>query len=301
MAPQPATHDLRPATAADLEAVTAAVVASQRANGVGAFIATADDIAGDWSRPSMDLATDTRLVEDDTGRVVAYADYFAGRCSVEVHPDARGRGIGSALAAWSEQRARQDGQEQVGQTIPDTASAARDLLMARGYVKRWDTWALAYPLADEPPSPQPLDGIEIRTLVRPDDDRDLYDVVEAAFSTWDDRDDAMAFEDWRATWLSRATDLDLVLVAVAGDRLVGASIGTAEGGDGWVDQLAVVPDAWGRGIGGALLMASFGRFHDRGLGTARLTTESRTGALGLYLHVGMEVTETFTRWTLPLR
>lgn len=298
---QRGTGGLRPATGADLEAVAAAVVASQRANGVRVVIATVEDIAGDWSRPSMDLVTDTRVVEDGTGRVVAYADYFGGRSFVEVHPDARGRGIGSILAGWSEQRARDDGRAQVAQPVPDTATAARHLLQARGYVKRWDTWALAYPLADEPPAPPPIDGLQVRTLVRPDDDRALYDVIEAAFSTWDDRDDSMTFEDWRATWLTRASDPDLVLLAVEGGRVVGASIGTVEKGDGWVDQLAVSPDAWGRGIGGALLKASFGRFHARGLGAARLMTDSRTGALGLYLHVGMAVTETFTRWTLPLQ
>ncbi len=300
MTPLPGIGDLRPATNADLEAVAAAVVASQRANGVDVVIATEEDFAGSWSRPSMDLATDTRVVEDETGRVVAYADYFGGYSFIDVHPDARGRGIGSALAAWSEQRARQDDQAQVGQTIPNTATAARRLLQARGYVKRWDTWALAYPLSGAPPSPRPIEGIDIRTIVRPDDDRDVYDVIEAAFSTWDDRDDPMTFKDWRASHLDRATDLDLVLLAVEGERVVGASLGTVEEGDGWVDQLAVAPDAWGRGIGGALLMASFGRFHDRGLATARLMTESRTGALDLYLHVGMEVDETFTRWTLSL-
>lgn len=296
----PSWH-LRPATDTDLAAVAAVAVASQRANGVTVVLATAEDFAGSWSRPSMDLATDTRVAEDDRGRVVAYGEYFGGHAHIEVDPDARGRGIGTAMAAWSEQRARADDRDQVGQTLPDTAGDARDLLRARGYVARWDTWALAYPLAEEPPAPRTVEGVAVRSLVRPDDDRDLYEVIEAAFSTWDDRDDPMAFEDWRATWLERAVDHDLVLLAVEDERVVGAAVGSVEEGDGWVDQLAVAPDAWGRGIGGTLLAASFRRFHDRGLAVARLMTESRTGALGLYLHVGMEVTETFTRWTLPLR
>ena len=73
-----------------------------------------------------------------------------------------------------------------------------------------------------------------------------------------------------------------------------------EDGVGWVDQLAVLPDHWGNGIAGALLAESFRRFRDGGLAEAALSTDSRTGALGLYEHVGMHVDETFARLSLTL-
>ena len=90
------------------------------------------------------------------------------------------------------------------------------------------------------------------------------------------------------------------MVAEEDGRLVGAAVCIPEVDEGWVDQLAVLPAAWGRGIGGALLRVAFQRSRDRGLATAALSTDSRTGALGPYEHVGMAVTESFTRYTLVL-
>ncbi len=143
-------------------------------------------------------------------------------------------------------------------------------------------------------------GVTIRSLRRPDDDRALHAVIEEAFDTWPDRDVGMSFEDWSASYLDRAVDTDLVVVAEEAGRIVGAAVCIPEEGEGWVDQLAVLPAAWGRGIGGAVLQASFQRFRDRGLAAAALSTDSRTGALGLYEHAGMAVTESFTRYTLVL-
>jgi len=60
---------------------------------------------------------------------------------------------------------------------------------------------------------------------------------------------------------------------------------------GWIDQLAVRRDRRGEGLARALLNAAFAEFRARGFPSARLSTDSRTGALGLYLHVGMTVTQ----------
>jgi mycothiol synthase len=49
-----------------------------------------------------------------------------------------------------------------------------------------------------------------------------------------------------------------------------------------------------------LLQASFREFYLRGLLTAGLSTEFRTGARGVYEHVGMPVSRSYTRYSKDL-
>lgn len=288
----------RGATLDDVDAVLAVIVAAEQLEH-GGPLTTRSDVAGDWARPSMDLSTDVVLVEE-AGDVVAYAEQFRGRAFVHVHPDVRGRGIGTALAAWTEDHARAAGLTQVGQTLVTTAPDSLALLEGRGYEPRWESWILKKELDAEVAPPTLPADVGLRTARRPEDDRELYELIDTAFSDWDDRDGSMPFEDWRASLMERAADPELVLVLEAEGRLVGAALCQVEDGEGWVDQLAVARAYRRRGLGGALLQAAFARFRDRGIDVAGLTTDSRTGARTLYEHVGMHVTETFVRLTLPV-
>lgn len=294
----PAGTTARGATLDDVDAVLAVIVAAEQLEH-GGLMTTRADVVGDWLRPSMDLSTDVVLVEE-SGVVVAYAEQFQGRAFAHVHPDVRGRGIGTALAAWTEDHARAAGLAQVGQSIVTTAPESLALLEGRGYVPRWESWILRKDLDAEVAPPRLPADVTLRAVRRPEDDRALYEVIDTAFGDWDDRDTSMAFEDWRASYLERAADPELVLVLEADGQLVGAAVGQVDDGEGWIDQLAVARPFRRRGLGGALLQASFARFRDRGLTVAALSTDSRTGARTLYEHVGMAVTETFVRMTLTV-
>jgi mycothiol synthase len=70
---------------------------------------------------------------------------------------------------------------------------------------------------------------------------------------------------------------------------------------GWVQYLAVRRDRRGRGLARALLLRAFGEARARGMSKAELNTDTRTGALDLYLHVGMRVKATFVHWAKELR
>lgn len=74
------------------------------------------------------------------------------------------------------------------------------------------------------------------------------------------------------------------------DTPVGVSFLILSGDCGYVDTLAVRADQRGRGLARALLADSFEVARWRGARRSELSTDSRTGALGLYLRVGMEVT-----------
>ena len=65
----------------------------------------------------------------------------------------------------------------------------------------------------------------------------------------------------------------------------------------WVN---VRRDARGRGLGRVLLVAAFAEARSRGATISRLNTDSRTGALGLYEHVGMVVVETYEHYAVDL-
>lgn len=290
------TFALRPATTEDAEAVTALFVASELADN-GAVDTTVDDLLGDWARPSFDLASDS-LLALDAERVVGYADEFNQRAWVQVHPDARGRGIGTSLLQWTEQRALAKGEQAIGQTLSENETAARQLLGAHGYELRWDTWVFQLDLSGELPAPTPpVDGITIRTMQRPADDRAVHDVIKTAFSDWPDRDPSETFEDWRASRLDRSDiDPELIFVLEEDGQLVGAALCLRFEDEGWVDQLAVEGSHRSRGLGSWLLAAAFAEFRRRGFRTAGLSTDSRTGARDLYERVGMRVIRSYARF-----
>ena len=60
------------------------------------------DIEADWARPSLDLARHTMGVWDGATLVAGCDVYRTRRADGAVHPDHRGRGIGTALARWTQ-------------------------------------------------------------------------------------------------------------------------------------------------------------------------------------------------------
>ena len=283
----------------DLDAVVSVIAATEEATH-GVVDVTVEDVRSDWERPSFDLSSDA-VVVTDARRIVAYAEIFFGRAWVHVHPDHCGRGIGAAVLGWTESRARELGSDKVGQTIPDPNALAADLLSSNGYRVRWETWVFQKDLDTEPAEPRLPDGITLRTFEEDRDAHATYELIETAFSEWPDRDPGFGFDDWVVSFVRRL-DFDPSLtffVDDSGER-VGVALCLVNGDEGWVEQLAVKRSHRGRGLGGALLQTAFREFYRRGLRTAGLSTESRTGARGVYEHVGMRITRSFKRYSKDL-
>ena len=289
----------RPASMDDCEAVTALIAASELEDD-GEVEVEVEDVRSTWSRPSFEPSRDALLVLD-RHEPVAWAEVSNGRrAEADVRPDRRGRGIGAAVLGWTEQRAREAGGSKVGQTVTDANTGAATLFGRNGYEPLWTSWALEISLAAEPAAPTPPDGIRLRPYEPEADDAAAYGVIERAFSEWRDREPT-SFEDWVAMIPSHGAFVpEATRVALDGDRMVGVSISFGYDNEGWVQQLAVEKSHRNRGIARALLQDVFRAFHERGSPKCGVSTDSRTGALGLYETVGMHVRRSYTQWARDL-
>ncbi len=301
----PAGLTTRPLTPADATAVFE-TIAAQELHDLGVVEIEEADIVGDWQRPSFDVAASTVGVFDGAA-MVGYAEFSApDRGDAAVRPEQRGRGVGTWLARWMQDLARARGATVVGMPVPEHSAGDR-LLAALGYRVRWTSWVLRLPAgATVPERPLPP-GYAVRAA-RPDEYVDVHTVVEDAFLEWSVReresyDDFAAvtvrrpgFEPWQ---LRVVTDHDGTIVATA-------VVSIYRGDDGadveaFISRLATRSDQRGRGLAQALMVDTFAVAREHGAVVCGLSTDSRTGALGLYEKVGMQVTSTWVNRAVALR
>lgn len=299
-APVPAGLSTRSLTTADAAAVTA-VMAAFEIETLGKALIDEADILGDWGRPSFDITTNTLGVFEGE-ELLGYAEVNGpGRGDAAVHPEHRGRGIGTVLAQWMQDTARAQGQSEIGMPVP-AGSPGERLLRSLGYRERWTSWLLAFPagreIADVPLPP----GYRVRHAAE-DDLEPAYHVVEDAFLEWSERP-KQAFEDWRAGVVGRPgyAPWQLQVVLAPDDTVAGAVHVTLDSATptGFVDKVAVRRDQRGLGLAKALLAAAFASTREQGATSAELSTDSRTGALDLYLGLWMEISSTWVNLGIEL-
>lgn len=288
-APLPTGLLARPLTLGDAAAVTAVMAAAELAL-LGRVMIEEAYLLGDWNRPSFDLATGTVGVFD-ADVLLGYAEVSGpGRGDAAVHPDHLGRGIGSYLAGWMQDTARAAGMSEIGMAVP-VGSPGRRLLEGLGYRVRWTSWMLAFPSGRQI-AEQPLpDGYRVREATTEDHEA-AYHVIEDAFLEWSARPKD-TFADWSAgvVGMPGFQPWYLQVVEAPDGTIAGAVHVTLDTNEpiGFVDKVAVRADQRGRGLARALLASAFASARDAGAERSELGTDSRTGALDLYLGLGMEV------------
>lgn len=289
----------RPLAVTDAAAVTA-VIEAQELEDVGEVQIDEADIVSDWQRPSFDVASSTTGVFDGD-RLVAYAEVGGGdRGDAAVHPAYRGRGIGSALARWMQECARGKGATVIGMPVP-AGSPGEKLLTELGYRVRWDSWILRLPegkAIEDQPVPE---GYAVREAAE-GDRQAAYSVIEDAFLEWSVRE-RQSYEDFEAQVFNRPgfAPWNLRVATDPAGTLVGAAFILLDSHEsGYVDRLAVRRDQRGLGLARALLVDAFQVARAHGAKTSELATDSRTGALGLYEKVGMEVSSTWRNLAIDL-
>lgn len=289
----------RPASPGDIDAVTELIAACELDLDGAAEVDRAD-LVMDFGRVGFEPARDCVLVFDGAA-LVGWASVHQARADADVRPSHRGRGIGSALLSWTEDRAHAVEAPAIYQVVTDADAAAAGLFASAGYAPTQTAWVLQIRSDDgPPPAPEPPEGIDIRPYRPGVDERAVYRLIEDAFNEWPGRP-PQAFEQWVARYPRHPLfSPECSPLAFDGDEIVGAAIYLDYRDEGWVQQLATKATHRHRGIARALLHHTFGEAYASGKRACGLSTNSNTGALALYEKVGMHVRRSYTRFTKTL-
>lgn len=274
------------------------------------------DPVRDWVR--MDLR-DPRWDRDHDRKLVFTSDGFPaglGNCTWDpgswvgtynrVHPEHRGRGMGSWFLGWAEDRAvahvAAGAKPELHVFFPAPDLVARDLVQARGFTKVRTEWCMERALTDLGEAPRTPEGLEFRRMRDPEDFEALHACISEGFSEhfgyWQ-----QDFDEWREEWLaSPSYDPELTLLAWEGQTLVGAALSMEIEGVAWISDLVVLKPWRGRGIGQALLGQMFAHLATRGRTEVRLFVDAgnETGATRLYERAGMRIRREEHTYRKPL-
>ena len=294
----------RPLTMGDAQA-DYEVMAAAELDDIGMVEIEMADIVGDWARPSFDVEAQTIGVFDGD-RLVAYAEVSsADGGDAAVHPAYRGRGLGTRLARWMQDTARARGSSEIGMPVPEGGPGDR-LLAELGYRVRHTSWVLKLPEGAtivERPLPE---GYAVREATRAEYPA-AHTVVEDAFLEWSKRP-RETFEDFEASIIGRPgfEPWNLRVVVDAAGEVVGVAyvvIAWTEHDrdpEAYISRLAVRRDQRRQGLAQALMVDAFAVARAHGALVSGLSTDSRTGALGLYEKVGMHVTSVWLSRAIDL-
>jgi mycothiol synthase len=277
----------RPLADDDIPAVVAMVNECELADS-GEVMLEAADIVADLAH--ADRERDAVAIVQN-GRIVGWGLLWDRRKRwADVHPDARGQGIGLWLLRWSAWRAKQLGADRVGQSIDDNRTDVAAWFEANGYTPRYTSWVLSVTADDIP---------HVAAPARPDEYDAVLGLIEEAFTEHHDRH-RVDLSRWRAMTVQREgfTPEDLIVIREDGTPVAAAFLIDVD--EIWVDKLAVAASARGRGYARDLLAAARSRAVARGHDRVRLSTDSNAGALEVYTRLGMSVERSYTHWAVDL-
>ncbi|GAP10325.1 acetyltransferases, including N-acetylases of ribosomal proteins [Bellilinea caldifistulae] len=293
----------------------------------GKPMTTEEELQAELNSPGFNPETDVRLFLDDEERLVGYAEFWdRGQPHVRlfgfgaVHPQDWGKGIGTMIVQWLEQRAQQslplaptDAQVVIHSSVMARNERAKRLYERLGYHHIRTFYRMRIDFDQPPRKPLLPAGIQIRPI---QDEKDLRLGIFADHDSFKDHwgfvqegEDFESFYKRMAYFLQNDPFVDLKnsLLAMDGEEVAGVcfnSTGTVEDArQGWVNILGVRRPWRKRGLGLALLLTSFNTFYALGLTSAGLGVDSAnlTGALRLYEQAGMRVEEEYHTYEKELR
>jgi mycothiol synthase len=285
------SFQLRRCEPRDLAAAAEVVAAHERAcRGESAY--SLADLEDDWRTTNLAEHTWVAL---DGDRVVGYGHSSdrgeLWRAEAYVHPGVFGRGLGTQLAARLEDEASAGGAKRLQNVVLETDTPARFLLTALGYHEVRRFRELRIDLEDAAPqAPVWPAGLRGTPFDRAVDAPAFHAAQQEAFADhWEFT--PRSFEEWSEFHVEKpAFDPSLWTVARDGSALVGGAICRLEAyGGGWIDVLFTRAPWRRRGVGEALVAASFARLWERGQPSIGLgvDAQSDTGAFRLYERMGM--------------
>jgi GNAT superfamily N-acetyltransferase len=267
------------------------------------------ELLHDWSQ--IDLSRSAWLAFTPLGDLAGYAAVLpsvAGlRYMLYTDPGWAGDDLSQALLAWCERRGAAIGKEGgeaaevIARTfVPHVNERHKRILEQAGFQVGKYFFQMQIEIESPLPEPQWPAGVSVRTALPGQDDRPIYELIEAAFDQ--PGRTHPSFETWQALMMRPGTlKPDIWFLALAGEELVGACLCFEYPQLGWVRQLGVAEQWRRQGIGAALLHHAFAEFKKRGFNKVGLAVESkRPNAYLFYQSIGMRQARQFDEYLKPL-
>lgn len=307
---------LRPLKLSDAEAVAQVVYAACVADGDAIVAVSAEELRQEWQDPEFDVNNDGFAVQTLDGRITGYAElinvhtYSTLEMNGNVHPDFKGRGIGTTLLRAVEKRARQN----VSLAEPESRVVIKTVLnkndidgiamhQNEGYLPIRYHWRMEILLDVPPEEPEFPEGIELRPFIQGGHDEAVWMSQNESFRDHPGSHD-WTLEEWkRDRFDDPEFDPSLWAVAWDGEEVAGFSINRYRMGIGWIRTLGVRRPWRKHGLGKALLLHSFGEYYRRGMRIVGLgvNAQNPTGATRLYQKVGMHIASEHITYEKELR
>lgn len=307
---------LRNAQWADVDSVAQLIYDVCEADGDTTVAVTPAELKSAWQRGSFNIETDAFVIVAPDGHIVGYVDFEDEQGHYDlhsdgyVHPQFKGKGIGTALLTRIEQRAREEMQKAepdlrvfLRSTIDNRDIPSNELHTMLGYFPKRYHWRMEITLESAPPAPVLPAGLEFRPFIKGEQDIAVWQAQNEAFRDhWGSHDST--FEDFTHDRFNFPNfDPTLWQIIWDGNEIAGFSLNRIRMGIGWVGTLGVRRPWRKKGLGLALLHASFGEFYKRGHKTIGLGVDASnpTGATRLYQRAGMHVVSEFLTYEKELR
>ena len=281
-----------------------------------------------WEMPGFNLETESRKVLNSDRNIIAACEVWAVAETpvhpfvwVRVHPNYRGKGLGTALTGWGENRAKKvfdlvpsDARVIMRSSTIDGFPPAKELLENLGMtVTRYD-FDMKIEMNAQPELAKWPEGIIVDTFQYPNEEqfKAIYLADAEAFQDhfgFVPEDPVKGFERFKHHFIGakETFDPDIWFLAMDGKEIAGICLCRKWSHEdkemGWVSSLGVRRKWRRRGIGKALLQHCFLAYWQRGFKKVGLgvDADSLTGALSLYKSVGMKVIRRYDSFTKELR
>lgn len=260
----------------------------------GTTDSTLTELIHNWEQ--IELNRDAWLVSNPADVLVGYAAIFPHgdglRYDFFADPEWPDASLDRALVTQCEARSRKIVAERetpldVTSYIAAVNERNRSVLETADFNLVRYHYQMRIKLAGELQEPVWPEGVAVRTAVPGEDDKAIHRLIVAAFS-WPDRE-PVSLDAWQESMMrSDIFDPELWFLAVADEKIIGASLSFSYPDEGWVRQLAVDQSWQRRGIGAALLRHTFLAFKELGHDNVGLgvRAENET-AVKFYEGVGM--------------
>lgn len=226
-----------------------------------------------------------------------------------VKPEHQRFGIGRHLLALTEARvkaAKRDVPSETPKTLYVQVCGrdrnAQRILKLAGFQLGSTFQIMECEMESEPPTPTPIDSIDVRTFVVGNDEEAVYEADEEAFLDEFGKE-PRTFTQWsRRLNMHDGFDSSLWFVAWDGEQVAGAAMSEPENGKGRVHHLGVRRPWRKRGLGMALMHHTMRAFYQRGVRTMILNVhaQSLTNANKLYERAGFKVVNDYHHYKKSL-